>query len=355
MSRAIDEARPRVLIVANAFEPSVGGYEWFCQFLAKGLSDHFEVNVLTDTPSDESFVVEDSKRCFTIHRRPDRRTCRALAATAQIVVFNSVSLKYLSHLWPYLARSIVIHHTGYRDESSLRVRSTEILKRLLASGFRRNVAVSRYVATRVCATCAVVHNPYDDDLFRPGADDRPKRALFVGRLVPEKGAHLLVRSMPAILRHDPEWRATVVGDGPELAPLKKMAGDLGVSGAIDFRGAVDRNGVAHAMREHRILVAPSLREPFGIVALEGLASACAVVHADCDGLPEAAGGFGTPFKSGDVASLTSALIRVIDASAESPSLSPSLKEYLKTRSKRAVLAEYRRIIEPLLSRTLITR
>ena len=58
------------------------------------------------------------------------------------------------------------------------------------------------------------------------------------------------------------------------------------------------------LRRHRIVVVPSLwAEPFGMVALEGLASGCVIIGSDQGGLPEAIGPCGLTFPNGDVNAL----------------------------------------------------
>ena len=62
------------------------------------------------------------------------------------------------------------------------------------------------------------------------------------------------------------------------------------------------------MRRHKIMVIPSLYdEPFGIVALEGIASGCVVVGSQGGGLKDAIGPCGITFPNGDVAALASCL------------------------------------------------
>ena len=62
------------------------------------------------------------------------------------------------------------------------------------------------------------------------------------------------------------------------------------------------------MNRHRVMVVPSIwEEPFGIVALEGLACGCEVVIARSGGLPEATGPFGVTFKRGDPVDLANVI------------------------------------------------
>lgn len=117
-------------------------------------------------------------------------------------------------------------------------------------------------------------------------DNKNPLIFFVGRLVREKGAQVLLEAFPRILRHYPNARLVIAGKGPMRDQLISMAGQLGVKGNVDFPGFVDdetRNKFYHGAK---VAVFPSLYEPFGIVALEGMAAGTAVVASDTGGLGE---------------------------------------------------------------------
>lgn len=108
--------------------------------------------------------------------------------------------------------------------------------------------------------------------------------LFVGRLVREKGVHLLLEAAPAIRAEFPGARFVIVGKGPMSDELVNRAAQLGLSEHITFTGYADddkRNRLLHAAE---VAVFPSLYEPFGIVALEAMAAGTPVVVSDVGGL-----------------------------------------------------------------------
>lgn len=98
---------------------------------------------------------------------------------------------------------------------------------------------------------------------RPGAD-----ALFVGRLSPEKGAHLLLEA----------WERSglgsahtlrIAGDGPDQARIERAAGRLA---GVELIGAASSERVDALMREAGFVIVPSVwNEPFGLVAVEAMA------------------------------------------------------------------------------------
>lgn len=113
-----------------------------------------------------------------------------------------------------------------------------------------------------------------------------KIVLFVGRMVYEKGAHLLVEAVPKILHYHPRTKVIMAGQGPALEYLQKRARDLGVYNRIYFTGYIDETTRDFLYREADVAVFPSLYEPFGMVVLEAMAAGTPVVVADTGGLAE---------------------------------------------------------------------
>ena len=73
----------------------------------------------------------------------------------------------------------------------------------------------------------------------------------------------------------------MIGDGPEASRLQEQAARLGIGGQIDFLGARRGEELVGLLNRHRILVVPSrYNEPFGIVALEGIACGCVVIGSE---------------------------------------------------------------------------
>ena len=108
--------------------------------------------------------------------------------------------------------------------------------------------------------------------------------LFVGRIVHEKGVHVLIRAMPRILAEHPNARLLVAGkNGEKYWPL---AYELGVEKAITFLGYVsdEERDCLYSIVDAAIF--PSLYEPFGIVALEAMAAGSNVIASSVGGLAE---------------------------------------------------------------------
>jgi glycosyltransferase involved in cell wall biosynthesis len=123
-----------------------------------------------------------------------------------------------------------------------------------------------------------------DELRRQYAPNGERLLLFVGRIVHEKGLHVLVRAMPRILADYPNTRLLVAGkNGSSLWPL---AYELNVDSAITFLDFVSNRERDCLYRIADAAIFPSLYEPFGIVALEAMAANCNVIASSVGGLGE---------------------------------------------------------------------
>lgn len=105
----------------------------------------------------------------------------------------------------------------------------------------------------------------------PARQDRPLRIVFVGRLVPYKGADMLLDAATPLLR---AGRAVVeiAGDGPERGALERQVAGLALpEGAVRFHGWLDHAAVADVLRGADLFGFPSIREFGGGAVLEAMA------------------------------------------------------------------------------------
>jgi glycosyltransferase involved in cell wall biosynthesis len=172
--------------------------------------------------------------------------------------------------------------------------------------YATSFAISGAIAETLPVPSIRVGNPYDNAVFAdPAAVRRDRDLIFVGRLVSDKGADLLLDAMQFL---EMKARLTIAGDGPERTTLEKRARDLQLQSQVTFVGQQRGDALANLLREHQILVVPSLwQEPFGIVALEGIACGCVVVGSAGGGLAEAIGPCGVTFPNGDAGALANAI------------------------------------------------
>ena len=116
--------------------------------------------------------------------------------------------------------------------------------------------------------------------------DSKKIILFVGRLSPIKGPQLLIRAVPTILKEHPESIFLFLGKGPLLSHLKRISHELRVSKYVKFLRFVSNDKIPKYFAMADITVIPSLYEPFGLVALESLASGTPIISSMAGGLAE---------------------------------------------------------------------
>jgi glycosyltransferase involved in cell wall biosynthesis len=160
-----------------------------------------------------------------------------------------------------------------------------------------------------------------------------KIVLFVGRLVYEKGAALLVEAVPRVLART-NAKFVFVGEGYMKEQLIARARQLGVAEKTYFTGYADEKTLKQLYRVADACVFPSLYEPFGIVALEAMAARAPVVVADTGGFSEVVEHDRTGVKvyPNNVESLAWGIVRVLT--------DDSYAHYLEANAARKVLDEY---------------
>lgn len=218
-----------------------------------------------------------------------------LAATA------AMGMKHMFRL-PLVA---TVHSTEYGRRNGLHTpyqRMIHGMEHWLAYEAWRVICCSEYMASHVSWALGlprekvdVIPNGVDwkeyaksydrKDFRRRFASPREKLVLFVGRLVHEKGASILVEAIPKILSKV-DAKFVIVGDGYMRDQLISRARALHVETKVYAPGFLDDETVRLLYRTADVCVVPSLYEPFGIVALEAMAAKAPVVVSDVGGLSE---------------------------------------------------------------------
>lgn len=119
-----------------------------------------------------------------------------------------------------------------------------------------------------------------------GVKDHEKLILFVGRLVPQKGVEYLIQAIPRISGRFPEAKFIIVGEGWMRSHLEWLADQSDQRWRINFTGFISDNDLIALTKSADVMVIPSVYEPFGIVALEGMAAGVPVVASQVGGLAE---------------------------------------------------------------------
>lgn len=145
--------------------------------------------------------------------------------------------------------------------------------------------------------------------FRPddSRSEVARRVVFVGSLIPRKGADVLLRAFARSATPDLVLR--LVGDGPERAPLAALAHSLGIADQVEFCGQVAPCDVASHLAQSALFVLPSYSEGRPNVLLEAMAQGVPVIATRIDGVVDTVteGEHAWLFEAGSVDALSAAL------------------------------------------------
>jgi glycogen(starch) synthase len=172
----------------------------------------------------------------------------------------------------------------------------------------------------------VIPNGIDPEDLQPHDDERLRRlraefaepeqslVLLVGRLVYEKGFQVALEALPEIIERQPHTRFIVAGSGTHEEELRRQAEELGLMENGTFVGWIGDDVLHSLYRIADVCVVPSIYEPFGLVALEAMASSCPCIVADTGGLREVVphDEVGLRFRARDPESLAEMTLRVLD-------------------------------------------
>ena len=188
----------------------------------------------------------------------------------------------------------------HNDPQSMRSARSAAERNALLARLAGVATVSDYLRRRLLegiavpsATPAVLPNCIDlAELPAPGP--RERLILFVGRVVPEKAPDAFVAACAAALPRLPGWRAEIIGadrsraDSPDTRFVRHVR-DAARAAGVMLLGYRDHPEVLAALARASIVVVPSRwQEPFGLTALEAMASGAALICSPRGGLPEVA-------------------------------------------------------------------
>jgi glycosyltransferase involved in cell wall biosynthesis len=290
----------------------------FAMSLVEGLAADYgwEVTVVTTTRKGE-FESEAGPSGVTVHRLPygftlsnspisagwPRELRRIIAATNPDVININIPVPGLGDMTSLVAggRPVVIYyHFGSMRKGNLILDSVIWLYEsvLLPISLRR----AKYIA---CGTTYVRDGILrrfrgKTSLIPPGVDTRRFRpaarrvtdphVLYVGSLNLSDQQHKRFEDLLeacAILRDELlQLRLSVVGGGDGLAMFEELAAKLGIADLVRFRGRLEGDALAEAYRDAAVLAVPSLRETFGMVITEAMASGLPVAAVNGGGVPD---------------------------------------------------------------------
>jgi glycosyltransferase involved in cell wall biosynthesis len=135
----------------------------------------------------------------------------------------------------------------------------------------------------------VVHMSVDTDRFVPPAQARtvgPLRILDVGRLVPEKGAPVLLDAVDVLTRRGIDVELRLVGGGDLDAELTRIIADRGLADRVTLVGSVGQDDIVAQYHWADVFCLPSFQEGLPVVLMEAMATELPVVTSTINGIPE---------------------------------------------------------------------
>jgi glycosyltransferase involved in cell wall biosynthesis len=305
----------KLALVTRRYPPLIGGAEKVLSYLAAAFAaEGAEVSVLTarppgaELPAAEEVPVPKGAGRLSVVRLPTARlrfvgTWLYMRGLRRWLETHPVDLAYVS----------MLKHDAYVAVGAGRRRGFPVVLRPEGAGATGDVAwqswgrFGRTIARRCRQADAFVSisAAITGELGRAGYDasrvitlpngvpvpDRPwqrradwrdaPRAVFVGRLAPEKGLDTLVEAWALVRQAQPSARLTLVGEGPERPALEAKVAALGLAGAVDLPGAA--GDVGGPLRAADLFVLPSREEGMSIALLEAMALGLPLVASSVPG------------------------------------------------------------------------
>jgi spore coat protein SA len=230
--------------------------------------------------------------------------------------------------------------------------------------------------------CRTIYNGVALEEFQAVSVERanPKRLLFVGRVSPDKGVHVLVEAFAKVLSRHPTAELKIVGpfatlpksfcltmnQEPIVRDLARFYGRPYVdqlrermtpatAARIEIFGGISRAGLVEHFKQAGVLVLPSIYpEGFGIPIVEAGACFAPAVCGRRGGMPEVVEDqkTGLLVEAGDVDGLASALNRLLDDESLRRSMGEAARQrvierFTWDRIAESLLSEYRRVSSSL--------
>jgi glycosyltransferase involved in cell wall biosynthesis len=339
----------KVLLLTHKFYPDLGGTEANAEFLAKAFHNYgAEVHLLTWTQQSGTKMFP-----YKVVRNPGIKQLLAEHSWADVVFENSPVLRMS---WPavFFRKPLVVSLNTWISNEDGSKSIPARMKYLWLKKASSVIAVSDAIRQKCWPDAVIIENAYNDELFVQTItnDIKPKNFVFLGRLVSDKGADLAIEAIAQLYKEYKEANAdtseislTVIGEGKDFEKLKLYAIAAGIEKIIRFEGSLTGEKLVACLNQHKYMLIPSRwQEPFGIVALEGLACGCIPIVSDGGGLPDAVGKAGLVFKRGDLQDLVNAIKSLLGDEFLQKRLRFEADAHLKAHSSKVIAKQYFDII-----------
>jgi glycogen(starch) synthase len=302
----------RILVWSDAFWPYIGGTEVLVTHLVSALRERgYTVTVVTSHRRPDGFD-EAHYRGIPVYRFPflgaltdasvDRlaeirqrvgQLKRDFAPDLVHLQMTPISFSAFFHLVTEDIHPAPLLATFHMTADDIAVRDDTLLWHTLrnaayvTANSEAVLGETRRLAPEITPYSRVIYNglPVPSLPLEPLPNGTP-RVLCLGRVNHGKGFDLALTALASLLDRFPDLHMVIAGDGPARPELERQAVELGLAGRVEFVGWVTPERVPALLNTATVVVMPSRREGFGLVALQAALMARPVVATRVGGLPE---------------------------------------------------------------------
>jgi glycosyltransferase involved in cell wall biosynthesis len=332
----------KILLFSHSFYPNIGGIESISLMLANNFDQRQDVSVIVVTRTKEN---GNKSFPFLVVRDPSLHEIISLLKNCDIVFENNPCF---GMSWPNLLirkPKIVGLQTWITAPNQKETLQQRLKKRIL-NDYNVVTACSKKIKTFTFNKAVIIGNPYDSKVFKQYTVVKKHDFVFVGRLVSDKGADMCIELLNELnILENKKYSLTIIGDGFEMKKLRVLATTYNLTKQIRFLGFLPAEAIAKELNEHSYLVVPSRwEEPFGIVALEGMACGCIPIVSDGGGLPDAVGRAGVVFERNSLSSLVQSTIQLLADAEKQRNLRQLAIAHLSLHTEKRVSERYFEVI-----------
>jgi glycosyltransferase involved in cell wall biosynthesis len=184
-------------------------------------------------------------------------------------------------------------------------------------------------------------------------DDRARHVISIGRMDSWKGFDLLVRAFAACADRRPDWKLTILGDGPERPRLESLAKELGVEARVRLPGTVA--DPTPFLRRADLFVLSSRFEGFPNALLEAMAAGLPVIATECASGPKLIvrhGVDGLLVPSEDATALAHAMATLLDDEPRRLRMGKSATDVTKRFDVKRIMESWETVIDGIVTNGL---
>ena len=339
----------KILFLSHQFYPDIGGIEINSEILADSFVRAGHAVLMLTWSIDPS----QKKFPFPVIRKPSISQLLKGHFWADVVLENNPCLRLSWPRWFIRRPAVIAVNTWIARVNGARGFQDKVKLRWLASA-SRVIAVSEAIQKHISTSSVVIGNPYKANEFKrlPGVS-RNKDFVFLGRLVSDKGASHAIHALQRLSKHliqknvtPAKPTLTIIGEGPERKNLELLVEKFNLQDQVVFTGSVIGKELTILLNQHKFILIPSIwDEPFGNVALEGMACGCLPIASDGGGLPSAVGKAGLTYRKGNIDSLVECIVHIWNNPHKENLMAQEIPNHLRIHQPEEVARQYLKVIE----------